>query len=35
VPKSVADEVGRARRAQQRLDATIDALKEAAEQQHK
>ena len=35
VPKSVADEINRARRAQQRLDATIDALKEAAEQQHK
>ena len=30
VPKSVADEINRARRAQQRLDATIDALKEAA-----
>lgn len=32
VPKSVADEINRARRAQQRLDATIDALKEAAKQ---
>lgn len=32
VPKSVADEINRARRAQQRLDATIDALKEAANQ---
>ena len=30
VPKSVAEEIHRARRAQQRLDATIDALKEAA-----
>lgn len=30
VPKSVAAEINRARRAQQRLDATIDALKEAA-----
>ena len=30
VPKSVADEINRARRAQQRLDATIDALKEAS-----
>ena len=33
VPKSVAAEINRARRAQQRLDATIDALKEAAAQQ--
>lgn len=33
VPKSVADEINRARRAQRRLDATIDALKEAASQQ--
>lgn len=32
VPKSVAAEINRARRAQQRLDATIDALKEAANQ---
>ena len=32
VPKSVADEINRARRAQHRLDATIDALKEAANQ---
>lgn len=32
VPKSVADEINRARRAQQKLDATIDALKEAANQ---
>ena len=32
VPRSVAREVARARRAQQKLDATIDALKEAAEQ---
>ena len=30
VPKSVAEEINRARRAQQRLDATIDALKEAS-----
>lgn len=30
VPKSVAEEIRRARRAQQKLDATIDALKEAA-----
>ena len=30
VPTSVEDEINRARRAQQRLDATIDALKEAA-----
>ena len=30
VPKSVAEEIPRARRAQQRLDATIDALKAAA-----
>ena len=30
VPRSVADEINRARRAQQRLDATIDALKDAA-----
>ena len=30
VPKSVAEEIKRARRAQQRLDATIDALKEAS-----
>ncbi len=28
VPKSVAAEIHRARRAQQRLDATVDALKE-------
>lgn len=33
VPKSVADEINRARRAQQRLDATMDALKDAAAQQ--
>lgn len=33
VPKSVADEINRARRAQRRLDATIDALKEAAAKQ--
>lgn len=33
VPKSVADEINRARRAQQKLDATIDALKEAAQPQ--
>lgn len=33
VPKSVAEEIQRSRRAQQRLDATIDALKEAAAQQ--
>ena len=33
VPKSVADEINRARRAQQKLDATIDALKEAAAKQ--
>lgn len=33
VPKSVADEINRARRAQQKLDATIDALKEAAKPQ--
>jgi hypothetical protein len=32
VPKSVAEEIYRARRAQQKLDATIDALKEAANQ---
>lgn len=32
VPKSVAAEINRARRAQQRLDATIDALKDAANQ---
>lgn len=32
VPKSVAAEIHRARRAQQRLDDTIDALKEAAAQ---
>lgn len=32
VPKSVAEEINRARRAQQRLDATIDALKDAANQ---
>ena len=32
VPKSVADEINRARRAQQRLDATIDALKDTAAQ---
>ena len=30
VPKSVAEEIHRARRAQQKLDATIDALKEAS-----
>lgn len=30
VPKSVAAEIHRARRAQQKLDATIDALKEAS-----
>ena len=28
VPKSVAAEIRRARRAQQKLDATVDALKE-------
>ena len=28
VPKSVAAEIHRARRAQQRLDATVDALKQ-------
>lgn len=33
VPKSVAEEIKRARRAQQRLDATIDAMKEAAAKQ--
>ena len=33
VPKSVADEINRARRAQQRLDETIDAMKEAAAKQ--
>lgn len=33
VPKSVAEEIQRARRAQQRLDATMDALKDAAAQQ--
>lgn len=32
VPKSVAAEIHRARRAQQRLDETMDALKEAAAQ---
>ena len=32
VPKSVAAEIHRARRAQQRLDATVDALKDAAAQ---
>lgn len=32
VPKSVAAEIHRARRAQQRLDATVDALKDAAVQ---
>ena len=32
VPKSVAAEINRARRAQQRLDATMDALKDAANQ---
>ena len=32
VPKSVAAEIHRARRAQQRLDATIDALKDTAAQ---
>ena len=31
VPKSVAEEIKRAQKAQRRLDATIDALKEAAE----
>ena len=31
VPKSVAAEIHRARRAQQRLDATVDALKDAAQ----
>lgn len=30
VPKSVAEEIERAQKAQRRLDATIDALKEAA-----
>lgn len=30
VPKSVAAEIHRARRAQQNLDATVDALKDAA-----
>lgn len=33
VPKSVAEEIKRARRAQQQLDATIDAMKEAAAKQ--
>ena len=33
VPKSVADEINRARRAQQRLDETIVAMKEAAAKQ--
>ena len=32
VPKSVAAEIHRARRAQQKLDATVDALKDAAAQ---
>ena len=32
VPKSVAAEIHRARRAQQRLDATVDALKDSAAQ---
>ena len=32
VPKSVAEEIHRARRAQRKLDETIDALKEAANQ---
>ena len=32
VPKSVAAEIHRARRAQQKLDATMDALKDAAAQ---
>lgn len=32
VPKSVAAEIHRARRAQQQLDATMDALKDAAAQ---
>jgi hypothetical protein len=32
VPKSVAAEIHRARRAQQLLDATMDALKDAAAQ---
>lgn len=32
VPKSVAAEIHRARRAQQKLDETIDALKDAAAQ---
>ena len=30
VPRSVAEEVARAKRAQQKLDATMDALREAA-----
>ena len=30
VPRSVAEEVARAKRAQQRLDETMDALREAA-----
>ena len=30
VPKSVAEEVARAKRAQQKLDETMDALREAA-----
>ena len=30
VPKSVAEEIERAQKAQRRLDATIDALKEAS-----
>ena len=30
VPKSVAEEVARARRAQQKLDETMDALREAS-----
>ena len=32
VPRSVAAEIHRARRAQQRLDETVDALKDAAAQ---
>jgi len=32
VPRSVAAEIHRARRAQQKLDATVDALKDAAAQ---
>ena len=33
VPKSVYEDIMRARRAQQRLDATMDALKDAGAQQ--